>query len=256
MSPLLPWLAILALLALKPNHGWSAWWIWLPLAGLAAVLHCLELALQSSDTGLPKGVIEIFLDIPLALAFGLAALWLLASHFGRHRFGTFLGTLAVLMVFTVFSFAGTAGWGLGMESILGLLIPRQAAATAVTGQFGLPVFILPVLLALAIAVTLALCGLACRWRHRPGWLGLWFLLFLPAVWVVWSALLHWSFAGLPDSFPLIAFIMIGLFMATGSFATLLPFLVLSGVNSLFRERLKALLNLEPQKRAAPQNGRE
>ena len=31
----LPWLAMLGLLALKPNRGWSAWWIWLPLACLA-----------------------------------------------------------------------------------------------------------------------------------------------------------------------------------------------------------------------------
>ena len=50
MPQLLPWLAILALLALKPNRGWSAWWIWLPLAGLAAGCHCLQLALQGSPT--------------------------------------------------------------------------------------------------------------------------------------------------------------------------------------------------------------
>ena len=190
MSPWLPWLAILGLLALKSNHGWSAWWIWLPLAGLAAGWHCLELALQNSKTGLPEGVLGILLNVPVALAFGLAALWLLASHLGRcHRLGTFLGTLAVLVAFTMFSFAAAAGWGLGMESIMSILIPRQAAATAVTGELALPFFVLPVLLALAVAATLALCGLAGRWRHRPAWLCLWFILFLPAICVAMAGLL-------------------------------------------------------------------
>ena len=257
MSPWLPWLAILALLALKPNRGWSAWWIWLPLAGLAAGWHCLELALQNSKTDLPEGVLGILLNIPVALAFGLAALWLLASHLRQRQcFGTLLGMLIVLAAFTVFSFAAVAGWGLGTESILGLLIPRQASATAVAGEFGLPVYVLLVLPALAITATLALCGLACRWRQRKWWFGLWLFLSLPAVWIVLSALLHGWFAGSPNGFPLIAFIMIGLFMAAVCFATMLPFLILSWSNALFRERLKALLHLKPQKPISQQTEQE
>ena len=247
-SPLLPWLAILALLAFKPNRGWSAWWIWLPLAVLAAACHWLEPALKDPRSGLPDGVLEILLNIPAALAFGLAALWLLASHLRRsHRLGTCFATLIVLAGFTLFTFSAVAGWGLGRESILGLLVPRQAGATAVTGQFGLPVFALPVLLALGIAATLALCGLACRRRQRTWWFCLWLFLSLPAVWIAMSALLNWWFAGSADRFPLIAYVMIGLFLAAVSFATWLPFLVLSWSNALFRERLKALLHLKPQK---------
>jgi hypothetical protein len=238
MSPLLPWLAILVLLALKPNRGWSPWWIWLPLGGLAAGWHCLELALQSSRTGLPDGVLEILLDVPVALAFGLAALWLLASHLGRrHRFLTFLGTLAVLVVFTVFSFAATAGWGLVVEPVMGLLDPRRCTATAGVGEMALPFLVLPVLLVLVVVTAMALSGLACRWRHRPWWFCLWLFLSLLAAWVAASALLHFLCR-------MAVFLRIGPFMVAVMFATLLPFLVLSWVNPLFRERLKALLHLK------------
>jgi hypothetical protein len=257
MSPLLPWLAILALLALKPNRGWSAWWIWLPLAGLAAGWHCLELALPSSHTGLPEGVLGVFLDVPVALAFGLSALWLLASHLGRNRFGTFLGTLAVLAVFVIFSFAATAGWGLGMEPVMSLLDPRHCSATAVAGEMALPFLILPVLLALVVAAAMALCGLACRWRHGPWWLCLWLFLFLPAVSAAVSALLHYLCRmASPGSMDFPLFLGIGPFMVVVIFATLLPFLVLSRVNALFRERLQNLFHLEPQKLILQRNNQE
>jgi len=249
MSPLLPWLAILALLALKPNHGWSAWWIWLPLAGLAAGWHCLELALQSSNTGLPKGMLEIILAVPVALAFGLAALWLLASYLGRgYRFRTFLGTLAVLVIFIVFSFAATAGWGLVVEPVMSLLDPRRCTDTAGVGEMALPFLVLPVLLALVVAAAMALSGLACRWRHRPWWFCLWLFLSLPTAWVAASALLHFLCRmASPGSVDYAVFLRIGPFMVVLIFATLLPFLVLSWINPLFRERLKNHLHLEPQK---------
>ena len=258
ISPLLPWLAILALLALKPNHGWSAWWIWVPLACLAAGWHCLELTLQSSNTGLPKGMLEIILAVPVALAFGLAALWLLASYLGRgYRFRTFLGTLAVLVVFIVFSFAATAGWGLVVEPVMSLLDPRRCTDTAGVGEMALPFLVLPVLLALVVAAAMALSGLACRWRHRPGWFCLWLFLSLPTAWVAASALLHFLCRmASPGSVDYAVFLRIGPFMVVLIFATLLPFLVLSWINPLFRERLKNLLHLEPQKPILQRNEQE
>ena len=42
------------------------------------------------------------------------------------------------------------------------------------------------------------------------------------------------------------FLGIGLLMVAVTFATLLPFLVLSGVSPLFRERLKGLLQVKPE----------
>ena len=115
---LLPSLAVLALLALKPNRGWSAWWIWLPLAGLAAGGYCLKLPLQGSSNALAREALGMLLEVPMALAFGLAALWLLAPCLGSgHRFRTFLSILAVLVASIAFSFAASVGWGLGMEPI-------------------------------------------------------------------------------------------------------------------------------------------
>ena len=49
----------------------------------------------------------------------------------------------------------------------------------------------------------------------------------------------------PGSVDYNLFLWIGPFMVVVIFATLLPFLVLSWVNALFRERLKALLHLGP-----------
>jgi len=248
MSPWLPWLAILALLALKPNHGWSAWWIWVPLAGLAAGWHYLGLATQGPASGLPEGMLEVLLDVPVALAFGLAALWLLASNLGRrHRFRTFLGSLFILVVFIVFSFAAAVGWASGVEPIMGLLDPRHYSATAGTGEMALPFLVLPMLLAVVIAAAMALSGLACRWRHRPWWLCLWLFLSLPAAWVAASVLLHVSCRmASPGSVNFHLFLGLGPFVVAVLFATILPFLVLSWANALFRERLRDLLHVKPE----------
>jgi len=71
---LLPWLAILALLALKPNRGWFAWWIWVPLFCLAAGWHWLQPGWQGTRSSLPNDVLDALFDVPRALAFGVAAL--------------------------------------------------------------------------------------------------------------------------------------------------------------------------------------
>ena len=90
LSQLLPWLAILALLALKPNRCWSAWWIWVPLLCLSAGSDGLQLGLQSQRSGVPKEIFNAICCVPVALAFGLAATWLLAPYLARgHRFRTF-----------------------------------------------------------------------------------------------------------------------------------------------------------------------
>ena len=251
MSPLLPWLAILALLALKPNRNWSAWWIWLPLAGLVAGWHRLELGLQSSNTGPSEGRLGVLLAIPIALVFGLAALWLMASYLGGHRFRTFLGMLAVLVVFIVFSFAATAGWGLVLEPLMGLVDPRHCAGSAGTGERALPFLVPLALLALTVAAAMALSGLACRGRPRQWLLCLCLFLSLPTVWVAASSLLHFLCWIASSSGADYRLLLMGLPVVVITFGTLLPFLVLSWVNALFRERLKALFQLEPLQKSAP-----
>jgi uncharacterized membrane protein len=184
----------------------------------------------------------------------LAALWLLASYLGnRHRFRTFLGSLTVLVAFIIFSFAARVGWSLGVEPIASLLDPRHCAATASVGVAALP-FLFPLVLpAPGLAVAMVLCGLAYRGRHRPCGLYLWLFLSLLAVWVAVSAL---GFVlcrmASPGSMYCDPFLGIGLLMVVVSFATLLPFLILSSASPFFRARLKALLHVKPE--AAPAMG--
>jgi hypothetical protein len=245
MSPLLPWLAVLALLALKPNHGWSAWLIFLPLVCLVAGLHCLA---SQNPSGLPKEVFEVFSDVPIALAFGTAGLWLLTSSLDRqHRFRTFLCNLLILAGFTVFSFAATAGWDQGMVQIASLYDPRHCTNTAVPGATAFPLFLLLPLMAFVIAAALVLCGLICRGRYRPFLLYPCLFLSLLAVGSAVVALLHFLFKG--ASAEVVEFVLlfgIGPALVVVTSVTLLPFLLLSSACSLYRERLKTLLHVKPE----------
>jgi hypothetical protein len=245
---LLPWLVMLALLALKSNRGWSAWWISLPLACLAGGCHCLKLASQGTSNALVEGALGLCLEVPVAVALGLAALWLLAPYLDcRHRFRAFLGILTVLVVLTVFSFVARVGWGLGVEPIASLLDPRHCAATANVGVMGLP-FVVPLVLPIpGLAAAIVLCGLACQGRYRPSGLYPRFFVSLLAVWVGMSVLLYafWRIVW-PGGTEFAPFIPVGLFMAVVTFALLLPFLILSSISPFYRERLKALLHLKPE----------
>jgi hypothetical protein len=187
----------------------------------------------------------MLLELPMALAFGLAALWLLALCVGRsQRFRTFLGILAVLVVSIVFSFAATVGWGLGMEPVASLLDPRHCAATANVGVMALP-FLVPLTLpAPGLAAAMVLCGLTWRGRNRPFGLCLWLFVCLLAVWVGVSAMVYgvWRFAS-PGNVEYTLFLGIGLLMVAVTITTLLPFLILSWASPFFRERLTALLHM-------------
>ena len=246
-SGLLPWLAILALLALKPNRGWSAWWIWVPLAVEAGGCHWLQQVGQGSPADRSGEAIGLLLQIPVALGFGLAALWLLAPCLGRsHRFRTFLGIWAVLLFSIAFSFAAIVGWGLGMEPVASLLDRRHCAATANVGVMALP-FLVPLTLpAPGLAAAMVLCGLACRGRHRPVGLYLWLFLSLLVVWAGPALLQLLCRIASPGSLEYALVLGIGPLMVAVTFATLLPFLILSSASPFYRERLKALLNVKPE----------
>jgi hypothetical protein len=239
---LLPWLAILGLLALKSNRGWSAWWIGLPLGALTAAYQWLQQVWQSPFGNGSGEAVEILLAMPLAWGFGLAALWLLADCLRRRdRLVGFVGRLAVLAFFILFSFGTKVGWGLIAEPIASLLDPRHCAATANVGLMGLPLLIPLVLPAPAVAGALVLCGLACRGRYRAVGLWVWLVIALLTGWIAVSALLyglcHVASPGVTGYRP---FLGMGLFMAILNSAILLPFLILSAASPFFRERLKAL----------------
>jgi hypothetical protein len=222
MPQFLPWLAILALLLLKPNRCASAWWVLIPLGCAAAVARVP----QSAWELLPSSQFEVFLELISALGFGLAAVWLLSSYLGwKHRMLAFLGILLAQGVFSSLAYVVRQDWeGLGSETFaLGVLL---------------------MVTALVISVALSLAGLMCRGRH--GWLrlSLWLLAALVVAWLVvigpFSIIAMIASGG---NVPVLQF-LISVPVAAGIiFGVLLPFLVLSFIKGFYRERLKGLLLL-------------
>ena len=219
MPQVLPWLAILALLMLKPNRCAAAWWILVPLgcvAGVAGAPTVLGLLLPSES--------EYFMELISAMVFGVAAVWLLSSYLGwKHRMLAFLGILLAQGGFSVLAYVISRGWGeLGAETAA---LGAALAAGAV-----------------AMSAALSLAGLLCRGRY--GWLrlSLWVMAALVVVWLV-VILPFFILAVISSSggVPVLAiFGVVG--AAVGiTFGVLLPFLVLSFVNGFYRERLKGLL---------------
>jgi hypothetical protein len=220
---LLPWLAVLGLLALKPNRHAAAWLIWLPLGCVAAVTVIPPLIL-------PSGA-NFLLDVTAALAIGLAAVWLLSGYLRRsHRVLTFFGLLLTLAGFSVLAAAAKQGLNLFNDASLevGLVL-----------AFAVP----------ANALAVSLCGLLCRGRYQPIRLYGWLVLVLAGIWLVITVPFFLvATAGSSGSIPWSEFLIPVLAVAAANFVLLLPFLILSSASPFYRERLKALLNVRP---AAP-----
>lgn len=219
---LLPWLAILGLLVLKPNRQSAAWLIWLPLGCVAAFAVLVRVLVPARTSFL----LEAF----SAASFGLAAVWLVANYLRRsHRFLTFLCILVVLA-----GFGGTALLSNESRSL--------ADAETVAGS---------ITLGAAILVTSAALGLGSwilRRRFHPIGIYPCLLLSLAAIWVLIATAVRLiieipSRGTIPwDSW--FEFLMPVLMVAMINFVLLLPFLILSSASSFFRERLKALLHVQ------------
>jgi hypothetical protein len=217
---LLPWLAVLALLTLKPNRRAAAWLIWLPLGCV------MGLTLSPMDV-LPSNA-QPLLDIIPALAIGLAAVWLLSNYLKRRRrFVTLLCILLALAGFSALSFLSAQGADFGAETVLGGILLGVGALISV------------------IAFTLA--GLICRSRYRPVGIYLWLLVLLPGLWLVIS-LPFFLIAAVSSGgrFPWSEFVVPVLSVALGNFALFLPFLILASASPFFRDRLKSLLHVKPE----------
>ena len=220
---LLPWLAVLLLLLVKSNRCGQAWWIWVPLGCVAAVGQLLQPAFGF----IPSETAAMFLDLVSSLAIGVAAVWLLAPQLARsHRLLTFLCLVPTLGIFSLFSFLMKQDWGGGGTAVaLAMLVP-----------LAIGVFV--------VAVAILLAGLACRGRYRPWGLYLWIFLSLLALWlVILTPFFAFAMIVSGGQLPWQEFFVVVLVLTAAGFGTLLPFLVLSSANSLFRERLKLLLHL-------------
>jgi len=215
----LPWLAILALLMLKPNRCATAWWILVPLACAAWASSPPE----SLRELLPASQLEIFLELIGALGFGLAAVWLLAGYLGwKHRMLAFLGILLALGGFGLLTCV--ARQGLGIETLqVGFVVTASA---------------------LVISVALTLAGLMCRGRYGGLRLCVWLFAALVVVWLLvigpFAVIAAISSGG---NVPLGQFLGVVPMMAGLSFGIVLPFLVLAFANDFYRERLQGLLHL-------------
>lgn len=220
VAPLvLPWLLILALLLFRANRSGAAWLIWLPLV----IVSALNLAHLPSSPG------DEFLDLVGALAIGLAAVWLLADYLRRrHRLLTFLCVLPVLAGFSGLGFACSQGASLLSAEGWALLIALGLGA-------------------LVLSAALILTGWVCRIRYRPLALYAWLLPLLALLWLLLAApfvgfamLNAGGRIGWGDFFaPLLVVVAI-------TFATLLPFLLLSSACPFFRQRLKTLLHVKAE----------
>jgi len=219
---LLPWLALLALLAMKPNRNGAAWLIWLPV-GCALAITLLPLTLPS--------VFDSLLDVFAALVFGVAAVWLLSTYLRRpHRLVTFFCILFALAGFSLLAFVSKQGAN---------LLDLEWLPFAIVLGVGV----------LTSTVALSLGGWICRRRFRPVGLCVWMLVSLLAVWVAISApFFIFALIASGNQLPWSEFFIPVFGIAVGNFALLLPFLILSSASPFFCARLKSLLHVQP---AAP-----
>lgn len=229
LPALLPWLGVLLLLLLKGNRTGQAWWIWGPLGALATLGGSLP-PLLASGPSIELGILQ---ELVGALAFGLAAVWLTSHDFGRgSRFAAFLGL--VLVLFGASSFV-----------VLCRHLEHWDNDARPAGEFAGAA-------SLAIAVTLALAGLLCRRRCGLLVLCFWVLVLVLPVWLavimLWLVIDAFSLGFSIDMHQIMVWIIGVGGLAKLSLAVLLPFLILSFANPLYRERLMNLLR--PQADAA------
>ena len=222
LPQVLPWLAILALLMLKPNRCASAWWVWVPLIFAGGMASAPDALLDF----LPSSVLGPLAELIGGLGFGVAAVWLLAGYLGWKQ--RMLGFMGILLAQGVFSLLA--------------LVFRQSSEGLGPETFGVGIAL--AIAALIISVAMTLAGLLCRGRYGWARLSLWLVATLVVVWLlaIGPFFLVARYASHGD-FPLMATIAFVLMASGITFGVLLPFLVLSFANSFYRERLRGLLHL-------------
>ena len=227
---LLPWLVVLALLALPSNRSPRAWWIWAPLLGVTLLAVGLETAFKATAN---EDVSQIVEAVVPGWTFGLAVIWLLGGALARQRRVFGIGLLAL-----AFAAAG----------LLALVVSpfgeevRDWIDYAPEEPYLLLFF--AVLSGLVHASALNLTGWVCRKRVSGARVSLWLLFWLWPMWVVAMGLLMGAMSEMHDMHVIsIALLPVPVIFSLVSFGLILPFLILSFSSSFYRERFKALLRL-------------
>ncbi len=217
----IPWLILLGLLLLPRNREANAWWVAVP------VICCypLQALLRIFAHAIPGQPWDWFATAANALAFCLAAVWLLADHLAwKHRFRAFASMFFLLAIFGALALACVVDWD---DSRFEL--PVAAAI------LGISTF--------ALSASLALAGWLCRRQYRP----LRLLILIGALNLVCSCLvvapIYLIMVLATGQTETRAFFSATLSLAGVTCCVLLPFIVLSFINEFYRERLKGLLNL-------------
>jgi hypothetical protein len=234
---LLPWLAVLVLLALPSNRNPRAWWIWVPLSGLAL----LSLGLGEAAGAADNEGLSYLVQAAGAAAFGLAAIWLLGSALARHwrALAIALMTLAFAAV-SLLALVVSPAW----DQLWDMM--RQEPA--------LPLYLLIFWIAsgLTYAGALNLTGWMCRSRFSGLRVSLRLLFSLWVMWLLTGSLLVGvvMLGSSGGGFEWLGFLMATIVLSLISYGLILPFLILSFASAFYRKRLRDLLRL-PVETAAP-----
>jgi hypothetical protein len=226
---LLPWLAILVLLALPSNRDPRAWWIWTPLIGLVL----LGAGLNSLGEALSEGVFAYAVQAVFAAAFGLAVIWLLGAALARRG-------RALSIALAALALAGI--------SLLAFLVSPVSELVADLSRWEPLALLYLALFWIAVGVVFAgalhLTGWRCRTRYSHVRVSLWLPLWLWVMWITAAGLLSGGAKLVSgEEFDWTGLLIGPIVLALASFVAMLPFLILSFTNAFYRERLKHLLRL-------------
>jgi len=174
---------------------------------------------------LPSEPTNMFCQIFDSLAFGIAAVWLLSSYLQhRLRFQAFLKMLVATAGFSAVAFLAGRDSDEGYLAFAGLIFVGAGA--------------------LVLVAALSLAGLICRRRYLPLRLLLWLFVFILAGWLVIAGLFAIVAAASGNVGEWLDLLKVVVALAVVTFVMVLPFLIVAFANAFYRERLKALLQLE------------
>lgn len=221
---LLPWLFMLAFLFLPSNYSLRAYAAIAVAAGLFAAGSLMHLVPFFRQIGF-----EEILVLYQHMAMGLCVLWLVShSARGRNRALVFLLAAVALALACFMIIASDEAFKLGDVGRISAIVASLES--------------------LAIIGAMALGGISCRKKYTPLRFALWNALWLPVantLCVLGVAVIVLLTGGGAPSLREMVFgvAMIVLVTTIGSVAILLPFLVLTFKNRLYRERFYAIFRL-------------
>lgn len=230
-----PWIAVLLLLLLPANRRPQAWLVLLPMG----VVWLIDVVLKVATPEMFSDANDYLALALTSLAFGMAVLWLLAGYLaGLSKPVVFLVTTLIISASSILAYLIRSDWS--------ELVPVTAM-----------IVVALVLLSLLTALALVLSALMCKRVYRPTRLLAWFVGFLLAGWLVISSpfVIVFTVATLTrGGWPQMLGFLLGIVVfALLTFAVVLPFLLLSFVESHYKERFIALFGLPrvPERATAP-----